>query len=415
MSFTTSRRTGWVNEELYNWHRSGDLNYEEKLIEPGENWENEGTKRRFANLLARTKLLKKLTRVEARDATKEEICSFHTEAYHDRIMQESANPRGGDGGELAVFQFGGYEIATLSAGGVLAAVEAVMKKEVDNAYCLVRPPGHHARADLGMGFCIFNNVAIAALHLKKKLGIKRIAIVDYDVHHGNGTEDAFRDDPDVLFISLHQDNNYPQGSGSATERGSETGRDPKTGMYTTINIPLPPGSGKGAYGHAFETVVLPSVRKFEPEFILVSSGFDGSYSDCLAAMMLSSADYHYFAQALCGIADELCEGRIVFAHEGGYSKDYVPFCGAAVVESLLGVPEEARIEDPYLGEVSNWGYQQLMPHQMRVVDEVRILHGLLAEPKQAVREQLARLVADLKRMPGVDLQDIRECAATMFE
>ena len=398
-------RVGFVNEELYNWHRAGDLNYSEKFVEPMENWENEGTKRRFANLMARSGLIKKVHRIEARAASREEICAFHTEDYHDMIENKSNLERGGNGGEAACFQYGGYEIAALSAGGVLAACEAVNKGEVDTAYCLVRPPGHHARRDFGMGFCLFNNITIAALKLKE-MGRARIDIIDYDVHHGNGTEQAFYDDPNVLFVSIHQDNNYPQqGSGNIMERGSELGKDPRTGKYTTINIPLPPGSGQGAYRYAFDEVVLPSVRLFNPDFILVSSGFDASYTDCLGAMMLSSADYAYFTRTLCDLAKELCEGRIVFAHEGGYSKDYVPFCGVSVIQTLLGMSEEdeGHVADPYLDEVSQWGYQELQNHQLRVVDTVAMLHGMKGMDVVVKNQLNSLLLGELTKIPGLDM------------
>lgn len=401
---------GWVNEELYYWHRAGTLNYTESLVEPLENWENADTKRRFANLLARTGVLRKLCPVEARRATRDEICAFHTPEYHDKIKSQSRSELGGNGGENACFQFGGYDIASLSAGGVLAAVEAVSKKEIDTAYCLVRPPGHHAKRDFGMGFCIFNNIAIAALKLKE-MGYRKIAIVDYDVHHGNGTEEAFFDDPDVLFISIHQDNNYPQGnSGGITTKGSDKAKDSKTGMYTTINIPLPPGSGSGAYRYAFSEVVIPSVSKFEPDFILVSSGFDASYSDCLGAMMLSSEDYRVFTSMLMSVASVKCEGRIVFAHEGGYSKDYVPFCGLGTVQALLGIQEateEGYIKDPYLEEVTNWGYQDLQSHQLRIVDTAAMLHGL-KDMDTVINNQLKSLSANLLRIPGMSKETAAE-------
>ena len=398
----TQRKVGFVYEELYNWHRSGDLHCGQPLVEPLESWENQDTKRRFANLLERTGIMKKLEKISARSASKAEITRFHTSEYHDRVEDQSKSPLGGNVGEEAIFSFGAYEIATLSAGGVLTAVEAVMEKLVERSYCLVRPPGHHAERDNGMGFCIFNNVALAAMHLKETYGIKRIAIVDYDVHHGNGTEQAFKDDSSVLFVSLHQDNNYPQDSGYITERGSENAKDAQ-GHYTTINVPLPPGSGRGAYRHAFSELVLPAVRRFDPEFILVSSGFDAEYSDCLAAMMLGSADYHYFASELCTLSSSsaACRG-IVFAHEGGYSKDYVPFCGLAVVEALLCVSPEKRIADPYLAEVEAWGYQEMQAHQRAIVDRARFLHGLISEEEYIEASFQAMVTEGFLKLPGVD-------------
>ena len=178
----TTKKSGLVFEEIYLWHDPGSISFS-KWVQPGETWENAETKRRLHNLLSLSGLLEKLHKVTARIATREEITRYHTESYHDRIAQESKSPNGGDGGELARFAQGGYEIAALSAGGVLAAVEAVVAGRVDNCYCLVRPPGHHAVADKGMGFCIFNNIALAAMHART-LGLHKIAIVDYDVHHG---------------------------------------------------------------------------------------------------------------------------------------------------------------------------------------------------------------------------------------
>jgi acetoin utilization deacetylase AcuC-like enzyme len=175
------RRTGYVFEERYMWHDPGFISYSE-WVEPGEAWENVHTKRRIHNLLNISNMIDNLIPIKARMATKDEICRFHTPEYHDKIVQESNSLKGGDGGELAPFTFGGYNIASLSAGGFLRAVEEVVAGSVDNAYCLVRPPGHHAVADKGMGFCIFNNIALGALHAKTLgAGIKKIAIVDYDV------------------------------------------------------------------------------------------------------------------------------------------------------------------------------------------------------------------------------------------
>jgi acetoin utilization deacetylase AcuC-like enzyme len=164
-------------------------------------------------------LIDHLHRIKARPATEEELLTFHTAAYVARIKQESSE-RGGDGGDVCQFGHGSFEIAMLSAGGVLSGIEAIARGEVRNCYALVRPPGHHACADRGMGFCLFNNVVIGALRARA-LGFTRIAIVDYDVHHGNGTQEAFWNDPLTLFISVHQDSNYPLRSGYATETGGQ--------------------------------------------------------------------------------------------------------------------------------------------------------------------------------------------------
>lgn len=361
-----TKRTGYVFDEKYLWHDPGSISFS-KWVEPGETWENAATKRRLHSLLSVSGVLSHLQVVAPRVASRDEITRFHTTSYHDRIAAESLRECGGDGGELARFAQGGYEIAALSAGGVLAAIEAVHNGSIKNAYCLVRPPGHHAIADKGMGFCIFNNIALGALHCKS-LGLGRVAIVDYDVHHGNGTQDCFWNDPDVLFISLHQDNNYPLQTGGITEVGGPDA------LGTTINIPLPPGSGTGAYGYAFDSVVIPSIHRFKPDIILVSSGFDASDADPLGSMMLSSEAFGSFAKKLSGAADTLCDGRIVFAHEGGYSKDYVPFCGLAVIQAISGV--QSDVEDPYLDEIQCRGYQACQPHQTALINAVASIAGL---------------------------------------
>lgn len=366
--------TGYVFHEKYLWHDPGSISFS-RWVEPGEAWENAETKRRLHSLLCVSGVIQRLEVLSPRVATKEELTRYHTVAYHDRIVSESAS-RGGDGGELARFAPGGYEIAALSAGGVLAAIEAVNEGKVRNAYCLVRPPGHHAVADKGMGFCIFNNIVIGALHCKA-LGLKRVAIVDYDVHHGNGTQDAFWDDSETLFVSLHQDNHYPSNTGAVTELGGASA------LGTTINLPMPPGSGSGAYDYAFDTVVIPALKRFSPDIILVSSGFDASDADPLGSMMLSSESFGSFAKKLKDVAETMCQGRIVFAHEGGYSKDYVPFCGLAVIQGISGIT--SAVDDPYLEEIRNRGYQECQPHQKALVDAVASLSGLRApEPEQGV-------------------------------
>jgi len=358
------------------WHSAGSLSFDD-TTEPLPSWESPLSKSRINGLLEVTGMTKYLTRVRARKATRDELLRFHTAQYVDGVKCMS-DTNGGDAGQMARFQKGGYEIALLSAGGILAAVEALMSEDADkieNAYCLVRPPGHHAERDLGRGFCIFNNVVIGALHARALHASRysgpplRIAIVDYDVHHGNGTEQAFWSDPDTLFISVHQDKNFPLDTGALHDTGH-----PELAPGSNINIPLPPGSGCGAYALAFDRVVIPALRRFKPDFIFVSSGFDASFVDELARMMLSSEAFAEISRKLLAVSDELCPGRLLFAHEGGYSKDYVPYCGLAVVEVLSGV--RSAVVDPYLCEVNQWGYQDVQPHQEAVINAAAALAGL---------------------------------------
>ena len=362
-----ARKTGFLFNELYMWHDPGNaaIFYPAGLtVQPGEHAENAETKRRFRNLLDVSGLLDKLIDVRPRAATEEEILRVHHREYHDRIKALSAD-RGGQAGETTPFGPGSYEIALLSAGGTIAMTDAVMTKKVDNGYALVRPPGHHAEPDRGRGFCIFANIPVAIHHARKTYGIKRVAVVDWDVHHGNGTEKCFYEDPEALTISIHQDNWYPADSGHIHQTGEGAGKG------YNINVPLPPGSGREAYVATFEKVVAPALRRFRPELIYIASGFDGSIYDPLGRMMVTSTTYRTLSQIMLGVADEVCGGRLVLSHEGGYSAAYVPYCGLAVMEELSGI--RSSIEDVFAGFVDVAGGHQLYPHQAEIIDKAAAL------------------------------------------
>jgi acetoin utilization deacetylase AcuC-like enzyme len=361
------RRTGFLFNELYMWHDPGNaaIFYPAGLtVQPAEHAENAETKRRFRNLLDVSGLLDQLVDIRPRAATEEEILRVHQREYHDRIKSLSAD-RGGQAGETTPFGPGSYEIALLSAGGTIAMTDAVMTRKVDNGYALVRPPGHHAEPDRGRGFCIFANIPVAIHHARKEYGIKRVAVVDWDVHHGNGTEKIFYEDPDALTISIHQDNWYPADSGHIHQTGAGAG----TGY--NINVPLPPGSGREAYVATFERVVAPALRGFQPELIYIASGFDGSIYDPLGRMMVTSTTYRRLAQIMLEVADEVCGGRLVLSHEGGYSAAYVPYCGLAVMEELSGI--RSSIEDVFAAFVDVAGGHQLYPHQAEIIDKAAAL------------------------------------------
>ena len=359
--------TGFVQHELYMWHDTG--RYASAIpngltVEPGEHAENSDTKRRFRNLLEVSGLLDELTVLKPRPATVDEVARFHTRDYIERIKRES-DAGGGDGGDYTPFGRGSYEIALLSAGGTITAVDAVVSGKVQNAYALVRPPGHHAERDVGRGFCLFGNVAIAAMHAKAVHGVERIVTVDWDVHHGNGTQQAFYEDPSVLTISIHQDHLYPVDSGDMSERGSGAGEG------YNLNVPLPPGSGIGAYQATFERVVAPAIDRFKPDLVMVPSGFDGAGIDPLGRMMVTADCYRRLTTILMEAADRVCGGRLVLSHEGGYSAAYVPYCGLAVMETLTG--RRTGIEDPWKAMMEAWGYQDLQPHQEAVIDRAAAL------------------------------------------
>jgi acetoin utilization deacetylase AcuC-like enzyme len=211
-----------------------------------------------------------------------------------------------------------YEVALLAAGGVISAIDAVMKGEkVKRAFALIRPPGHHAEPDRGMGFCIFNNVAIGAKYAQNKYEIKKILIIDFDVHHGNGTQLVFYDDPTVLYCSIHQYPFYP-GTGTQLEKGEGKGEG------FTINIPLPAKSGDSEYIQAFKSYIYPQAVEFNPQLVLVSAGFDGYKDDPVGGMNLTNEGYKHLSKMICDIANQTCDGKIVSCLEGGYNVDALP-------------------------------------------------------------------------------------------
>lgn len=355
-------KTGYVWEEWYMWHDTGSgagFLPAGGPIQPGTHAENPKPKRRLHNLIERSGIRDKLVDIDARKATKEELGRVHTEEYIEELAIMSDNG-GGDAGEDTPFGADSYEIAQLAAGGVIEATDKVLSGEVDNAYALVRPPGHHAEEDQGRGFCLFGNIAIGARHAQIEHSIDRVAVVDFDVHHGNGTQSIFWTDQSVLPISIHQAANYPVESGSVDEVGEGTGRG------YNLNIPLPPGSGIGAYETAFERVVIPALREFNPDLIFIAAGVDSCAIDPLGRMMLHSDGYRQITDMLIEIADDSCNGNIVAVHEGGYSAAYAPFAGLAIVEQLFG--ERSGIEDPFLESFQKLEYQDLQSHQEEVIN-----------------------------------------------
>jgi acetoin utilization deacetylase AcuC-like enzyme len=340
-------------------------------VQPLGHIESAEGKRRIRNLVEVSGLIDHLVQLKPRMATEEEVLRLHTREYMDRIKKAS-DEIGGDAGDLSPFGHGSYEIALLAAGGCMTAVDAVLDGKVDNAYALVRPPGHHAERTTGRGFCIFANTALAAVHARQARGVSRVAIVDWDVHHGNGTEHAFYDDHTVLTISIHQDNNYPPNSGGLGDTGSGSG------VGYNINVPLPAGSGVGAYVATFERVVAPALRAFSPELILIASGLDASAMDPLASMMMTSEGYRTLTKTVLEVAAEVCRGRLVACHEGGYSPAYVPYCGLAILEEMAGI--RTGLEDPLLELLAQFGGQEIQPHQEAVIREAAKLAGDLRAP-----------------------------------
>lgn len=296
---------------------------------------------RSMRLLERTGLASHLKTIPCRMATVDEVAAVHDHEYI-ASLKRLCDLGGGDAGDYAPASPETYDVALLSAGGALAAVDAVMTGEVDRVYALLRPPGHHAIRNRAMGFCFFNNVAIAARYAQRIYRLRKVAILDWDVHHGNGTQAAFYSDPSVLFISLHQDNWYPTGWGAIEQIGEGEGEG------YTINIPLAAGTGNAGYLAAFDRIVLPVLRQFQPELILISAGQDANAVDPLGRMSVSADGFREMAGRIAQLADDLCEGRLIAVHEGGYSEGYAPICTWAVVEGLSGI--RTGFDDP----LHNW-------------------------------------------------------------
>ena len=368
---TPSFSTAFIWDDRYFEHNAGDGALFEPVggyVDANGSVESPASKKRVVELLEKSALLNELALIKPVMATDDQLQYFHTKRHVENV-RELSKTGGHDCGDSAIVGKGSYEIAKLSAGGAITAVKTVVeKKDIKTAYVLTRPPGHHAEADGGMGFCIFNNVVIAAEYAKRELGINKILILDWDAHHGNGTEDAFYEDDLVLFISIHQDNLEPIGRGKITDTGCGDGAG------YTINIPLHPASGNAVYQYAFEQIIEPAVAKFEPELILISAGQDASIFDPLARMMLSMEGYRYMVTKMLELASTYAEGRLVCLHEGGYSAEYVPFCTHAIIEAISGI--ETDVDDPFIYALAGTGYDKMMDHQKMRVDEIREYHGL---------------------------------------
>jgi acetoin utilization deacetylase AcuC-like enzyme len=372
--------TGWVWHERYAWHDArgpADVLPREALFEPEPSLERGTIKRRLRNLLDASGMLAQLVEIPPRPATDEELLRVHDRRYIERIRSESA-ARGGDAGGFSPFGRWTFEIAALAAGGCLAAVDAVLDGDARNAYALVRPPGHHAGPAGGSGHCVFSNVALAAMHLRGARGLDRVAIVDWDVHHGSGTQDAFWRDPTVLAISLHQEDLFPPGSGTTAERGEGPGQG------LTLNVALPAGAGRAAYVAALERVVLPALERFAPEFVLVACGLDASMNDPLGRMNLTSECFGVMTDLLMDAAGELCDGRLVLCQEGGYSSAYVPYCGLAAVERLAG--RSSGVIDPWLTDARRVRELPLREHEAAAVEAAAAqVSGVRARSRRNVR------------------------------
>jgi acetoin utilization deacetylase AcuC-like enzyme len=344
-------KAGLVYDPIYLEHDTGDhVENSQRLVAA-------------MSYLKETGIKEKLTCLPPRPALLEELEMIHTTEYISYVKSK-AEKGGGWLDPDTVMSPKSYEAALYAAGGFMVAVEAVMRGEVDNAFALVRPPGHHAIHDRAMGFCIFNNMAIAAKFALSRFSLNRVLIADFDVHHGNGTQDAFYADPKVLYCSTHQYPFYP-GTGWMDETG--TGE----GAGTTVNFPMAAGWGDEEYLRAFNEVLVPVARGFQPQLILVSAGFDAHWADHLAMMRVSVTGFAQMVMILKELAAELCQGRLVFTLEGGYNLQVVASSIKAVFDVLLG---NSEVDDP-LGKASMARKPEGFDEHIEAIKRIHHLEG----------------------------------------
>jgi len=267
-----------------------------------------------------------LERLEAPRASSAQILRAHDSDHLDFVRDNL--PTGDDHAHLdpdTVVSEGSWEAALRSAGAAVGAVDLVMSGKAKNAFCATRPPGHHAESRAVLGFCLFNNVAIGAMHAQAAHGAKRVAVFDIDVHHGNGTQDIFYSHPDLLYVSTHEDESFPG-----------TGLPEETGVANNIlNIVLPPGAGSDVWRKVVTEQVLPAIRAFKPDLLMISAGFDAHALDPMAHMRLTTEDFSWVTHQLCTLAEEFCGGRVVSVLEGGYDLKSLTVSCAAHVKALL--------------------------------------------------------------------------------
>ncbi len=344
----STHRTGLIFDERYLHHDTGAQNIVRMRkgsfeTSPEGHPSSTSITKRIKEFLDGAGLTAMMQPVAARAASEDELAVYHTREYIQGVRSHvQGGPMQGAWGEIesdTPLSAGSFDAAVYAAGGSLNGVKAIMQGEVRNAYALLRPPGHHAMSNRAMGFCIFNNAVVAAHYARNTYGLERVMIVDWDVHHGNGTQDAFYADPGVLFVSLHQHNWYPKLSGELEQVGSGAGAG------YTVNIPLPAGTGDRGYRAAFEQLVIPVGLQYRPQLIIISAGQDANWLDPLAQNMLTMAGFRTISMLMRDLADEVCDGRLLMLQEGGYSAAYVPYCTVAAIEPLVGL--DAGLVDLY--------------------------------------------------------------------
>lgn len=343
-------RTGMVYGPIYLEH------------DTGSHVENAGRLRSIVSLLEKSGLKEELALIEPQAAPLEKLETIHSRehiANIQRLAQEDAKWITLD----TVISPASYDVARHAAGGVIQAVDLVMRGDMDNVFALVRPPGHHATRWQAMGFCLFNNIAIAAKHALSEYKLDRILIADFDVHHGNGTQEAFYDDPRVLYFSTHEYPFYP-GTGDVDEIGSGAGKG------TTVNVPFPGACSDNEYLRAFAEVLVPATKRFKPQLMLVSAGYDTHWIDNMSLMQVSVSGFAQMVGIIKALAEELCQGRLVCALEGGYHHQALALSVKATFEVLLG---KMPSEDP-LGKAPQSGRAPNIDALLKTIKEIHSLN-----------------------------------------
>lgn len=366
-----ARLVGYVWDTLYGWVAAGDDEFSPMV--PGSRAHPIGQqaihadmKRQVHEAIQLSPISPHLRTLVASPAEAREIYRVHSKEHVERIRARTGPGPDPDFGEgMTGFVRSCYEIGLHSAGGAIQATRAVLDGEVDTAYALINPPGHHASRDREQAFCLFNNVSVAAAFAREARGVGRVAIVDFDVHHGNGTQDIWWENPEVLTISLHQDRAFPITSGFRTEQGGGEG----TGA--NLNIPLPAGSGDAVYEAAMTEVVIPALDQFQPELILAAVGFDASVLDPNGRMMVTKRGFKTMTRQLLDAADRHSDGNVVFVQEGGYSANYMPVCAIGMLEEMTGI--DSGMGDPFAAHLAPQVAGEIFDHQRGAINAAAAL------------------------------------------
>ncbi|MDN0084759.1 class II histone deacetylase [Crenobacter sp. SG2305] len=355
-------KTGFIYDERFLEHSAGRQIY--AGADCGEEFDSPLRLVHTKRLLDALEITPRLTPLGFTAASDQQLLRAHSADYlaslaarctaaGETIIQLGDDARGGSATERT---------ARLAAGAACAAVDAVLQGQVDNVYALIRPSGHHASRDFSMGYCYYNNAVVAARHAQAVYGLERVAIIDWDVHHGNGSQALCYDDPSVLFVSLHEEDNYPQDGGASDEAGEGAG------LGYNLNLPLPAGTGNKGYLAAFDEIVLPVLHHYRPQLILISAGQDANAYDPLGRMRLTRDGYTALAARLKTLAEQVCDGRLVALQEGGYSLPYLPIATLGVIEGLSG--QVSDFVDPH-----HFPARSIAPQERTALDALRQSHA----------------------------------------